>query len=197
MLSSLRSASSSTRPSHDRQRHKQALIAHRRARSLLLGPCMWLQFEDALTVQHQIQEVLHAGGDAGADTRQRELDSYTHLLPDGHQWKATLLLLPDPAQRERELPQLDEAARRLYVQCPKLPRVYGEANADLSGRHGSPGPAVHFLRFDFPPPLRVALLAGAAASLGCDHDQYAYRRVIPLATLEQLRCDLAQAPIHR
>lgn len=184
----------SARPSHDRQRHKQALIAHRRARSLSLGPCMWLQFEDALTVQHQIQEVMHADGAASPEARQRELDGYAHLLPDGHQWKATLLLgLPDAAQRERELPQLDEAAHRLYVQCPKLPRVYCETNPGLASATST----VHFLRFDFPPPLRVALLAGAAASLGCDHDQYAYRRVIPLATLEQLRCDLAQAPIPR
>ena len=178
----------------DAQRQRQALITHRRARSLSLGPCMWLQFEDALTVQHQIEEVLADQGDRSEAAREREAALYTHLLPDGRQWKATLLLgLPDSEQRARDLPDLHEAAERLYVQLPKLPRVYAQPNAHLSGRSS----AVHFLHFEFPPPLRVALLAGAAASLGCDHDQYAYRRVIPMATLEHLRCDLAQLPARR
>lgn len=178
----------------DSLRQRQALITHRRARSLSLGPCMWLQFEDALTVQHQIEEVLADQGDLSDAAREREAALYAHLLPDGRQWKATLLLgLPDSEQRARELPDLHEAARRLYVQLPKLPRVYAQANDALPHRDS----AVHFLHFEFPPPLRVALLAGAAASLGCDHDQYAYRRVIPLATLEHLRCDLAQLPPSR
>jgi hypothetical protein len=184
---------SPSRFAQDPQRQRQALIAHRRSRSLSLGPCMWLQFEDALTVQHQVQEVLQDKGDPSEAARQREAGLYAHLLPDGRQWKATLLLgLPDSEPRARELPDLHEAARRLYVQLPKLPRVYAETN-DALPRGAS---AVHFLCFEFPPPLRIALLAGAPASLGCDHDQYAYRRVIPMATLEQLRCDLAQLP-HR
>jgi Protein of unknown function (DUF3501) len=173
----------------ERQRHKQTLMAHRRERSLALGPCMCLQFEDELTLQHQIQEVLRA--EPGANP-QHEADTYAHLLPDGSNWKATLLIgVPDAQQRERELPQLSEAAHRLYIELPHHPRVFGQANEDLPCRHLTRPSAVHFLRFQFPPPLRVALLAGAAATLGCAHDQYAYRRLIPLATLERLRCDLA------
>jgi hypothetical protein len=176
-------------PLGDRQRHQQNLIAHRRERSLALGPCMWLQFEDALTVQHQIQQVMRA--EPGADL-QHETDTYAHLLPDGSHWKATLMIgVPDAQQRQRELPQLSQAAHRMYVELPHHPRVFAQANEDLPDRHLTRPSAVHFLRFQFPAPLRVALLAGAAATLGCAHDQYAYRRVIPLVTLERLRCDLA------
>jgi 2-polyprenyl-6-methoxyphenol hydroxylase-like FAD-dependent oxidoreductase len=160
-------------------RERQQLIAHRRARSLALGPCMWLQFEDERTVQQARQEGWESAVCA-------------HLLPDGRQWKATLLIRPDGTRSTaRELPHLHDAARQLYVQLPKLPRVYGQVDDELPLR---PPLVTHVLRFDFPPPLRVALLAGAPASLGCAHDQYAYRRVIPLATLEQLRCDLAGPP---
>lgn len=176
-------------PTGRRHKHRQGLIAHRRERSLSLGPCMWLQFEDELTVHHQIQEVMRV--ERSSDP-QHEIDTYAHLLPDGRNWKATPLIgVPDAQQRERELPHLSEAAHRLYVELPRHPRVYAQANEDLPDRHLTRPSAVHFLRFQFPEPLRVALLAGANASLGCAHDQYAFRRVIPLATLERLRCDLA------
>ena len=173
----------------ERHKHKQRLIAHRRGRSLALGPRMWLQFEDELTVHHQVQEVLRA---ERSNDLQHEIDTYAHLLPDGSNWKATLLIeLPDAQERARELPHLSEAAHRLYVELPHHPRVFVQANEDLPDRHLTRLSAVHFLRFEFPEPLRVALLAGAAATLGCAHDQYAFRRLIPLATLERLRCDLA------
>jgi hypothetical protein len=176
-------------------RERQLLISHRRARSLALGPCMWLQFEDERTVQHQVQEMLRIERDASPAAQARESATYAHLLPDGRQWKATLFIgMADDHARGRALPHLNEAAHQLYVQLPKLPRVYAQADEDLPDRHLGRPSAVHFLRFDFPPPLRIALLAGAPASLGCAHDQYAYRRVIPLATLEQLRCDLARTP---
>lgn len=175
-------------PARAYQKHRQILIAHRRERSLSLGPRMWLQFEDELTVHHQIQEVLRA--EPGANL-QHETDTYAHLLPDGNNWKATLLIeLPDAQERARELPLLNQAAHRLYIELPHHPRVFAQANEDLPDRHLTRPSAVHFLRFQFPPPLRVALLAGASATLGCAHDQYAFRRLIPLATLERLRCDL-------
>ncbi|HEX3138579.1 MAG TPA: DUF3501 family protein [Rhizobacter sp.] len=173
----------------ERRRHKQILMTHRRERSLALGPCMSLQFEDELTVHHQIQEVLRA--EPGSNP-QHEAAIYAHLLPDGSNWKATLLIgVPDAEQRARELPQLSEAAHRLYIELPRHPRVFAQANEDLPCRQLARPSAVHFLRFQFPEPLRVALLAGASATLGCAHDQYAFRRLIPLAMLERLRCDLA------
>jgi hypothetical protein len=200
LTASSSSASSSPTSSalpHAPIRHPQRrqLAAHRRSRSLALGPAMWLQFEDDLTLEHQIDEVLRAEGDTTAEARERERALYAHLRPDGRHWMATLLIgLPDADDRVRDLPMLNEAAHRLYVQVPRLPRIYAQANEDQPDRHRQRLSAVHFLRFEFPPPLRVAMLAGADASIGCAHDQYAWRRVIPLALLEQLRCDLAIDP---
>ena len=182
-----------TPPSYrlNRRVEKQKLMRHRRERSLALGPCMRLQFEDELTIRYQIQEVLHAERLTGAAAMQHEIDTYAHLVPDGSNWKATLLIeLPDAQERERELPQLNEAAHQLYVDVPQHRRVYAQANEDQPDRHLNRPSAVHFLRFQFSESLRDALLNGATASLGCAHDQYAFRRVIPPATIERLRRDL-------
>lgn len=174
-----------------RRVHRQRLIRHRRERSLALGPCMRLQFEDELTIRYQIQEVLHAERAASAEHMQHEIDTYAHLVPDGTHWKATLLIeLPDATERRRELPQLNEAAHRLYVELPRHARVYALANEDLVDRHLSRPSAVHFLRFQFPESVRAALLNGATATLGCDHAQYEFRRLIPPASIERLRRDL-------
>ena len=154
--------------------------------------CIRDRFEDEQTVRYQIQEVLHAERVDDLDDAQHEIDTYAHLLPDGSSWKATLMIeLPDAQERARELPHLNEAAHRLYIELPRHPRVFALANEDLPDRHLARPSAVHFLRFQFPAPLRIALLAGAGATLGCAHDQYAFRRLIPLATMERLRCDLA------
>lgn len=180
-----------------RRQHKQRLIRHRRERSLMLGPCMHLQFEDERTIRYQIQEVLHAERAGGVERMQHEIDTYAHLVPDGTHWKATLLIeLPDAAERQRELPPLNEAAHRLYVELPRHARVFALANEDLADRHRSRPSAVHFLRFQFPESLRVALLAGATATLGCAHEQYEFRRVIPPASIARLRRDLV-VPAHR
>ncbi len=177
-----------------RRKYKQRLIAHRRERSVSLGPWMRLQFEDALTIQYQIQEVLHAERVSCEKEAQKEIDTYAHLLPNGTHWKATLLIeLPDAVQRQRELPHLSQAAHRIYVALPHFPRVFAEANEDLPDRHMTRPSAVHFLRFQFEAPLRAALLSGCNAVLGCAHDQYAFHRVIPPAAMHRLRRDLLPA----
>ncbi len=149
----------------DAQRLQQALDSHRRARSLALGPCMWLRFEDELT---------------GSTTPEHR------FRLNGTHWLATLQIgLPDRGAAGCNLGELQAAVGQLYVQLPRMPRVMAEPLGEASA-------PVQHLRFAFTPPLRVALLAGAPASVGCAHDRYAHRRVIPLAMLEQLRCDLAR-----
>lgn len=184
--------------SEEQRLQHQRQIAHRRERSLGLGPSMRLQFEDVHTVRHQVSEVLRAEGRASPADALHEMAHYAHLLPEGNNWKATLLIeLPDAQERQRELPLLNEAAHRLYVELSRFPRVFAQANEDLPDRHLTRHSAVHFLRVQFTEPLRIALLAGASATLGCAHAQYAYRRLIPLVMLEQLRCDLlAGTPPH-
>jgi hypothetical protein len=177
--------------SFSRARHRQQMIRHRRERSLTLGPCMRLQFEDELTIRHQIQEVLLAERPAEPDAVEHQIATYAHLVPDGSNWKATLQIeIPDAVERRRELPQLNEAVHRLYVDVARQPRVFVAANEDLPDGHRTRPSAVHFLRFQFPESLRAALMAGATATLGCAHDHYAFQRVIPPATIERLRRDL-------
>jgi hypothetical protein len=180
-------------PGAGRQRpHLQQAIAYRRARSFSLGPCMRLQFEDEHTLRHQIREVLRAERITDEARMQREIDTYAHLLPDGTQWKATLLIeLPDARERERELPQLNLAAHRLYVSVPHQPRVFARANEDLEDFHRGRPSAVHFLRFPLTPALRAALLAGEPATLGCAHDHYDFHRLIPARGLQLLCSDLS------
>lgn len=174
-----------------RRQHKQQMIRHRRERCLTLGPCMRLQFEDELTIRYQIQEMLHAEHPDAPGSAQQEIDTYSHLVPDGSNWKVTLQIeLPDATERRRELPELNQAAHRVYVEVARHPRVFALANEDLPDGHRNRPSAVHFLRFQFPESLRATLLSGATASLGCTHEQYAFHRVIPPATIERLRRDL-------
>ncbi|HSW04535.1 DUF3501 family protein [Aquabacterium sp.] len=174
-----------------RRARKQQLIRHRRERSVALGPCMRLQFEDEQIIRYQIQEVLHVERLAHPDAVQHEIDTYAHLVPDGSNWTATLMIeLPDAGERRRELPLLNEAAHAVYVDVPRHARVVAQANEDQPDRHLTRPSAVHFLRFQLPESLRAALLGGAPATLGCAHCQYEFRRVIPTATIERLRRDL-------
>jgi hypothetical protein len=174
-----------------RRMHRQALMRHRRQRCLALGPCMRLQFEDALTIRYQIQEILYAERRDDAKGMQHEIDTYAHLLPDGSNWKATLQVeLPDANERKRELPQLNDAVHRVYVDVHRQPRVFALANEDLPDRHRSRPSAEHFLRFQLPESMRAAVLAGAPATLGCTHDQYEFRRSVPAGLLGSLCRDL-------
>jgi hypothetical protein len=175
-----------------RKEHRSRLIAHRRARTVALGPAMRLQFEDELTVRYQIQEVLRAENVVDTSEMRHEIERYAHLLPDRTQWKATLMIeLPNAQQRARELPLLNEAAHHVYVETAGRPRVHASANEDQPDGHRTRPSAVHFLRFALPESFRAALLAGQGVALGCDHPAYAWRRKIAQPMLEQLRRDLS------
>ena len=125
---------------------------------------------------------------------EHEAQGYAHLLPDGTQWKATLLIeLPDAEQRARSLGRLSEAVHHLYVQCDRpYVRVAVEANEDLPDRHLGRPSAVHFLRFQLPDGLRRAVHQGAPVFIGCAHHQYQWRRLVPRATLQMLAADLSR-----
>lgn len=181
-----------------RRAYRARAIAHRLARTVQLGPAMRLQFEDVHTIRYQVQEVLHAERTVDARAVQHELDAYAHLLPDGTQWKATLLIeLPDAAERAREMPVLSEAAHCLYVQTHGRARVFALANEDQPDRHRTRPSGVHFLRFQLPHPLCARVLAGAAVAIGCAHPGYPWHAPVPAATLTRLRFDLAPAALLR
>ena len=153
--------------------NKPKLIAHRRARTVHLGEHITLQFEDRETIQYQIQEMLRVEKIFEEDGIQQELDAYNPLIPDGTNWKATMLIeYADINERRRELARLIDVEDRMFVEVEGQPRVYAIADEDLDRETDEKTSAVHFLRFEFTAPMRAALLAGAGVKLGCDHTNY-------------------------
>ncbi len=174
-----------------RKAHKAERIAHRRLRSVHLGQHLNLQFEDEQTVRVQIQEMLRIEKIFDEDGIQAEIDAYAPLVPDGSNWKATVLIeYPDPNERRRELARLIGIEDRLFVEVEGHARVYAIADEDLDRENEEKTSAVHFVRFEFSDPMRRAILAGASVKLGCDHTNYPAHVEIPPETLVSLAGDL-------
>jgi hypothetical protein len=174
-----------------RKSSKPEAIAHRKLRSVSLGEHMTLQFEDELTIRRQIQEMLHIEKIFDEDGIQSEIDAYAALVPDGSNWKATLLIeYPDPNERKRELSRLIGVEDRMFVEVEGHARVYAIADEDLDRENGEKTSAVHFVRFEFGPAQRQAVRAGASVKLGCDHTNYPAHVLIAPETLASLAGDL-------
>lgn len=174
-----------------RKTERAELIAYRRLRSVGLGEHMNLQFEDERTIRYQIQEMLRVEKIFEEEGIQAEIDTYAPLVPDGTNWKATLLLeYPDPHERKRELARLIGVAERLFVEVEGHERVYAIADEDLERETEEKTSSVHFLRFEFDAAAREAVRAGAAVRLGCDHTNYPAHLSLPAETLASLAGDL-------
>ena len=174
-----------------RKSSKPQAIAHRRLRSVRLGEHVTLQFEDEQTIRRQIQEMLHIEKIFDEAGIQAEIDAYAPLVPDGSNWKATLLVeYPDPHERKRELARLIGIEDRMFVEVEGHPRVYAIADEDLDRENDEKTSAVHFVRFEFGPLPREAIRAGAGVKLGCDHRNYPAHVAISPETLASLAGDL-------
>jgi len=170
---------------------RPAFIAHRRLRSIRLGEHLNLQFEDETTVLRQIQEMLHIEKIFDEAGIQGEIDAYASLVPDGGNWKATMLIeYPDPNERKRELARLIGVEDRVFVEVEGHERVYAIADEDLDRENDEKTSAVHFLRFELAPTARAAVRAGASVRLGCDHTNYPAHTDIAQETLASLAGDL-------
>jgi hypothetical protein len=166
-------------------------IAHRKLRSVALGEHITLQFEDEKTIRRQIQEMLHIEKIFDEEGIQSELEAYGPLVPDGTNWKATMLIeYPDPHERKRELARLIGVEDRMFVEVEGQPRVYAIADEDLDRENDEKTSSVHFVRFEFPKAAREAVRAGASAKLGCDHTNYPAHVTIAADTLASLAGDL-------
>ena len=166
-------------------------IVHRRLRTVALGEHVSVQFEDEQTIRRQIQEMLHIEKIFDEAGIQSEIDAYAPLVPDGSNWKATMLIeYPDVHERRRELARLIGIEDRMFVEVEGQPRVYAVADEDLDRETDEKTSSVHFLRFEFPAAAREALRAGAQAKLGCDHTNYPAHVQIAEATLASLAGDL-------
>ena len=173
-----------------RQNSKPKIIAHRKRRSVPLGDHVSVQFEDQTTICRQIQEMLHIEKIFDEAGIQGEIDAYAALVPDGSNWKATMLIeYPDAAERKRELARLIGIEDRMFVEVEGHGRVYAIADEDLDRENDEKTSAVHFIRFEFSKPMRDAVIAGAAVKLGCDHTNYPAHLTIPAETLASLAGD--------
>jgi hypothetical protein len=174
-----------------RKELKPRIIAHRRLRSVPLGDHVTLQFEDERTIRYQIQEMLRVEKIFDEDGIQQEIDAYAPLVPDGTNWKATMLIeYPDEHERRRELGRLIGVEDRLFVEVEGHARVYAIADEDLERENAEKTSAVHFVRFEFGAAACDAVRAGASVKLGCDHTNYPSHVTIAAETLASLAGDL-------
>jgi hypothetical protein len=174
-----------------RKAHKPEIIAHRKLRSVQLGEHINLQFESELTMRYQIQEMLRVEKIFEEEGIVQEIEAYASLVPDGSNWKATMLLeYTDVNERKRELARLIGVEDRMFVEVEGYPRVYAIADEDLDRENDEKTSAVHFVRFELTPSMCAAVKAGAATKLGCDHTHYPAHAQIVAETLASLAGDL-------
>ncbi|MDH3461780.1 MAG: DUF3501 family protein [Burkholderiaceae bacterium] len=170
-----------------RKASRQQVIDYRRLRTVQLGPHVSLQFEDEQTIRRQIQEMLHIEKIFDEEGIQGEIDTYAPLVPDGSNWKATMLIeYADVHERKRELARLIGIEDHVFVEVEGQPRIYAIADEDLPRENEEKTSAVHFLRFEFSRPAREAVRAGAQVKLGCDHIDYAADCVVAADVLASL-----------
>jgi hypothetical protein len=169
------------------------IIEHKKKRTVHLGNHVSLLFEDEQTLRYQVQEMLRIERIFEDDGIQSELDAYNPLVPDGSNFKATMLIEYDnAAERKNALGRLIGIEDRLFIQVEGQARVYAIADEDLDRENEEKTSAVHFVRFELTPPMKDALKSGAQMMLGCDHPNYpAHLEELPLETLALLIRDLS------
>ena len=149
------------------------VIEHKKKRTLRLGAHITLQFEDELTIRYQVQEMLRIERIFEDDGIQGELDAYNPLVPDGGNWKATMLIeYPDADERREMLARLKGVERRAWVQVEGCERVFAIADEDLERENAEKTSSVHFLRFELSAAMRQHLRGGAGIAAGVDHPEY-------------------------
>jgi hypothetical protein len=167
------------------------VLEHKKARTVAVGPNSTWIFEDRLTVQYQIQEMLRIERIFEPEGIQDELDAYNPLIPDGSNWKATLLIeYPDEGERRIALARLRGVERRCYVQVAGFERVHAIADEDLERETDEKTSSVHWLRFELTAPMRAAVKSGTAVTVGVDHPAYDHSVNLSAASVRALARDL-------
>jgi hypothetical protein len=179
------------------QYHKQRpklraeVLAHKRNRHVEIGPNVTLYFEDRLTMQYQVQEMLRVERIFETEAIEEELAAYNPLIPDGTNLKATMMLeYPDVAERRAALARLGGIESVVYVEVDGLGRVAAIADEDMPRTEADKTAAVHFLRFELDPKMREALRNGAPLKFGVDHEHYRHEIVTSAAVNSSLAADL-------
>jgi len=176
-----------------RKEYRARVIPHKKARTVHLGEHITLMFEDELTMRYQIQEMLLSEKAFEEGAIRDELDVYNPLVPDGSNWKATLLLeYEDVDERRTALTQLKGVEDGVWVAVTGCAKVWAIADEDLPRENEMKTSAVHFLRFELEPDMVAALKGGAALAIGVEHPAYrAEVSPVEAATRVALIADLA------
>ena len=175
-----------------RPEYRARVMAHKKNRALALGDHVTLLFEDEITIRYQIQEMLRAERLFEEAGIQDELDAYNPLVPDGANWKATMLIeYPEVAERQQMLARLIGVEDRVWVQIEGHPRVYAIADEDLERENADKTSAVHFLRFELDRSMVQTLKKDAKLAAGIDHPEYTVAVAsVPPAVRTALAADL-------
>lgn len=161
--------------SQARVEFRKKSISHKRLRTVHVGPHVTLLFEDRLTMQYQLQEVLRVEKIFEQADITEELSAYNPLIPDGSNWKATMLIeYEDEQERRRELNRLTDIEDKVWVQVADGHRVYAIADEDMERERGEKTSSVHFLRFELDAEMVQEAKSGAAISVGVEHPNYEY-----------------------
>ena len=156
-----------------RPEFRARVIAHKKNRRLPVGPNAALYFEDALTMQYQVQEMLRIERIFEAVGIQEELDAYNPLIPDGSNWKATFMIeVPDEQERRGKLVELKGIENDVWVRIDGFEPVFASADEDLERENEEKTSSVHFLRFELTPAMVEAARNGAAVGAGITHSAY-------------------------
>ena len=167
------------------------VLAHKRLRQVAVGPSLTLYFEDRLTMQYQVQEMLRAERIFESEGVAEELAAYNPLIPDGTNLKATMMLeYPDVAERRTALEKLGGVEHNVYVEVAALGRVRAQADEDLPRSNDAKTSAVHFLRFELDAAMRAQLKSGGPLKIGVEHPHYTHQVVVPADVARTLAADL-------
>ena len=152
---------------------RKKIIAHKENRRLELGENVLLMFEDRLVMQYQIQEMLKAEKIFEADAIEEELETYNPLIPDGTNWKATMLIqYTDVDERQKQLARLIGIEDKIWMQVAGHEKIYAIADEDLERDNDQKTSAVHFLRYELDADMIKTAKAGGEISAGVDHENY-------------------------
>jgi len=156
-----------------RKEFREKIIAHKKNRRVQIGEHAALYFEDALTMQYQVQEMLRIEKIFEPEGIQDELDVYNPLIPDGSNWKATFMLeYHDVEERKKALANMVGIDKKIWVKVGDCAPVHPIANEDLDRETEDKTSAVHFMRFELTPDMVKQAKAGAKISMGIDHPAY-------------------------
>jgi hypothetical protein len=181
---------------YDKARHsfRQTVMARKKSRLAPIGPDVVLSFEDRTTILYQIQEMLRVERIFIRAGIQAELDAYNPLIPDGSNWKATMMIqIPDVTTRRQALTRLVGIESLCWVRVEDHDRVYAIADEDMERSTEDKTSAVHFLRFELPPVARDGVQGGGRITIGIDHPSYRHSLdPVPVALSDSLRDDLVE-----